>query len=97
MIKRNLRNIKIRGEYLRDGGHQAGLDAIGMYIVRSLNFAQDKMANQIVETSSRLLTLPGADGLPVGERTNLFSMFSTDQIKGFFSNSNRKTDRETVR
>ena len=30
------------GEYLRDGGHQAGFDAIGM----SLKFAPDKIAHQ---------------------------------------------------
>ena len=35
------------GEYLRDGGHQAGLDAIGMPIGMSLKFALDKIAHQL--------------------------------------------------
>ena len=35
------------GEYLRDGGHQAGLDAIGMCIGVSLKLAPDKIAHQL--------------------------------------------------
>ena len=34
------------GEYLGDGGHQAGLDAIGMSIGMSLKFARDKIAHK---------------------------------------------------
>ena len=34
------------GEYLGDGGHQAGLDAISMSIGVSLKFARDKIAHK---------------------------------------------------
>ena len=34
------------GEYLGDGGHQAGLDVIGMSIGMSLKFARDKIAHK---------------------------------------------------
>ncbi len=37
----------LSGEYLRDGGHQAGLNAIGISIGVSLKFATKKIAHHL--------------------------------------------------